>query len=114
MRNVEWKGRLRDPEGGERVCRELGARFVATLVQRDTYYEVPGGRLKRRETDGRPTEWIAYVRADTTEARASDYSIMTPREAARAFALGSLRPGVVVEKPRPRQERAPSSRPATG
>lgn len=82
------------------MCRALGARFVATLVQRDTYYEVPGGRLKRRETDGRPTEWISYVRADSPEARASDYSLMTPREAARSFDLGSLRPRVVVEKRR--------------
>ncbi len=40
MRNVEWKGRLLDPAGAERICGELGARHSATLEQRDTYFEV--------------------------------------------------------------------------
>ena len=100
MRNLEWKGRLRDPAGAERVCGEIGARFVAELEQRDTYYEVPNGRMKRRECAGRPTEWIEYFRPDETRVRASDYRLLDPREAARRHPLASLAVRAVVEKRR--------------
>ena len=100
MRNVEWKGRLLDPAGAERICGELGARHSATLEQRDTYFEVASGRLKRRECAGRRTEWIKYTRPDRVSARASDYLLWTPREAAEHFDLASLRKTVVVEKTR--------------
>ena len=100
MRNIEWKGRLLDPLGAEQLCRELGACFVAELEQRDTYYDVPSGRLKRRDCAGRPTEWIEYFRPDETKVRASDYRLLDPGEAARLHPPGSLAERVVVEKRR--------------
>ena len=100
MRNVELKCRLLDPERAAVLCRELGARHVATLEQRDTYYETHVGRLKRRECRGRQTQWIAYSRSDQPTARASDYELFDPREAARRYELASLRSWAVVSKRR--------------
>ena len=64
-------GVVLDPERAAELSRELGARHVATLEQRDTYYETEAGRLKRRECGGRETEWIAYSRGDSSSARAT-------------------------------------------
>lgn len=100
MRNVELKCRLLDPERAAELCRESGARHVATLEQRDTYYETPAGRLKRRECRGRETEWIAYSRGDSSSARASDYELFDAREAARRYDLAGLRSWAVVSKRR--------------
>ncbi len=90
MRNVEWKARLLYRERAERICRELGAREVAILEQRDTYFRVARGRLKRRECAGRPTEWIEYFRPDQRDARSSDYALYTSREAVERFDLDAL------------------------
>ena len=100
MRNVELKCRLLDPERAAELSRELGARHVATLEQRDTYYETEAGRLKRRECGGRETEWIAYSRGDSSSARASDYELFDAREAARRYDLTTLRSWAVVRKRR--------------
>ncbi len=90
MRNVEWKARLLYRERAERICRELGAREVAILEQRDTYFRVARGRLKRRECAGRPTEWIEYFRPDQRDARSSDHALYTSREAVERFDLDAL------------------------
>jgi adenylate cyclase class IV len=100
MRNVEWKGELLDPTGAERICEELGAQRIGVLEQRDTYFRVPAGRLKRRECSGCPDEWIHYFRANDSSARNSDYSVYTPEEAAARFDLAALEPWVVVAKQR--------------
>lgn len=100
MRNVEYKCLLRDRALAERLAKELGARHVATLEQRDTYYGHGAGRLKRREVTGQLTEWIEYRRPDVPEARTSDYTLLSPREAAERFDLDALRPWAVVEKRR--------------
>ncbi len=100
MRNVELKCRLLDPERAALLCRQLGARHVATLEQRDTYYETPVGRLKRRECRGRETEWIAYSRSDQPSPRASDYELFDAREAARRYELSTLHSWAVVSKRR--------------
>ena len=44
-----------------------------TLVQIDTYFTVPRGRLKLRETDGADAELIFYEREEETDERWSRY-----------------------------------------
>jgi len=100
MRNVEWKGELLDPAAAERICEELGAKRIGVLEQRDTYFPVSDGRLKRRECTGRSDEWIHYFRDDTSGARRSEYTLHTPEEAAVRFDLAGLEPWVVVAKQR--------------
>ena len=100
MRNVEIKCELRDRARAQQICRELGARRVGLLEQRDTYYRVPGGRLKRRESPGRADCWIAYERADDASARPSDYELLSSEQAARRFDLQALSQWAVVDKRR--------------
>ena len=52
MQNVEYKCELRDPELVRGVCARTGATHVGTVRQLDTYFRIPDGRLKKRETEG--------------------------------------------------------------
>jgi homotetrameric cytidine deaminase len=101
-RNVELKATDPDPERSLEACLELGAEDRGVLVQRDTYFRVPAGRLKLREETPGGAHLIQYVRLDGDEARDSRYRIapVADGEALRAAldaALGTL---VVVEKER--------------
>ena len=100
MRNVEIKCELRDRARALRICNELGARRVGLLEQRDTYYRVVDGRLKRRECPGRPDQWIAYTRTNDARPRPSDYELLSADEAAQRFDLAALAEWAVVDKRR--------------
>jgi predicted adenylyl cyclase CyaB len=75
VRNLELKTRLDDPQAALRRARELGAELWGDLRQTDTYFNVPKGRLKLRETAGLQAELIAYERGEEAADRASDYEI---------------------------------------
>ena len=92
-RNIELKARCRDLAAAARSAESLGATRQGLLVQTDTYFHVPNGRLKLREHEGGRAELIAYFRPDQVEYRASDYHVVpvaNPAElkAALAEALG--------------------------
>lgn len=91
-RNIELKARCSDLAAARASCRRLGATFVARLDQVDTYFATHRGRLKLRQISDRPAELIAYVRADSTEPRASDYYIVPvdDSEALRAALQSTL------------------------
>lgn len=87
-RNVELKARCPDPAAAERAAVSLGAADRGLLRQLDTYFRVPNGRLKLRETDGRPAELIYYHRENTSGDRPSDYQLVpVPDPAALKSAL---------------------------
>lgn len=72
------------------------------LRQRDTYFQVPNGRLKLREEEGAEAHLIAYERADVAGQRESRYRIVgveQPDELAAALAA-ALGVKVVVAKER--------------
>jgi adenylate cyclase class IV len=100
MRNVEIKCQLRDRELALAICKQRGARVLDTLDQRDTYYDVPRGRLKRRETAGQLTQWVEYHRPDEAAARASNYALLDARAVAERYDLSTLRERTVVQKRR--------------
>ena len=56
-------------------ARELGADLYGDLRQTDTYFQVPSGRLKLRETAGHQAELIFHHRDEEGSNRASDYEI---------------------------------------
>jgi len=91
-RNLELKALDRRPAQSLAACRLLGAEDKGLLLQQDTYFNVPGGRLKlRRESD--VAQLIAYERDDLADARQSLYRIAevtdaTGVEAALMAALG--------------------------
>jgi adenylate cyclase class IV len=99
--NVEIKARAEDLADVRRRALAAGARPTATLDQVDTFFHVPSGRLKLRETaDGRG-ELIFYHRPDATGPSRSDYAIVPtgspgPLRALLGDALGSR--GVVAKR----------------
>ena len=101
-RNVELKATDPDPDRSLAVCLELGAQDRGVLVQRDTYFRVPEGRLKLREETPGGAALIQYRRPDEAVARESRYRIAPVEDgaalrAALDAALGTL---VVVDKER--------------
>lgn len=100
VQNVEVKHELRDPALCRAVIVRLGARLGATLRQRDTYFRVTDGRLKRRETEGEETEWILYHRLNRPKATLSHFKIFSEAEAAARYGEKALPEWVVVEKVR--------------
>ncbi len=100
MQNVEYKAELRDPALARAVCARIGATFVGTLRQTDTYYRIPDGRLKKRETEGAPLEFIFYHRANRLRPKLSHYTIYDEAAAAARFGLLPLPIWVTVRKSR--------------
>jgi homotetrameric cytidine deaminase len=101
-RNVELKAIDPDPDATLERALAAGARDQGVLVQRDTYFGAPRGRLKLREEEPGEAHLIAYERADEAAARTSAYRVApvaAPRElrAALEAALGVTQ---VVDKRR--------------
>jgi adenylate cyclase len=73
--NFEAKFVCDDLQEAERRAQRLGASFAGELVQTDTYFRVPEGRLKVRERRSPEpnAELIAYFRDDSPEIRLSRY-----------------------------------------
>lgn len=72
-RNIEVKARIDDVRTLLPRARALADGEPELLVQDDTFFLAPRGRLKLRVLEGATAELIAYERADTPSARASDY-----------------------------------------
>jgi predicted adenylyl cyclase CyaB len=106
-RNIELKARFPDIDAGHRIAQRLGAQLHGIERQIDTYFRVASGRLKLRErwssdSSGvlqRPcaSQLIWYQRPDSTQPRASDYSLIVVEhgDQMREVLAGSL--GVVAE-----------------
>lgn len=100
MRNIEYKAELRDPALARVILRASEATCILTFDQTDTYFRVTDGRLKRRETDDEPPEWIFYQRANQLGPKASEFSILTDEQARERFGEAALPVWVVVKKRR--------------
>jgi adenylate cyclase class IV len=81
VRNFEFKARCLDINAAHAKARALGAELWGDLRQTDTYFDVPNGRLKLRETPGFQAELIFYVRDEESASRASDYNLAHSPEA---------------------------------
>jgi predicted adenylyl cyclase CyaB len=100
MQNVEFKAELRDLELARAIAGKIGAKFVEQLWQTDTYYKLADGRLKKRQTEGRPDEYIFYFRDNHNRPRLSRFKIYSPQEAQERFGKVDLPVWVVVKKVR--------------
>lgn len=85
MQNVEFKCELRDLGLARGVCERIGATRVGTVRQRDVYYRVADGRLKRREVSGEPVEYIFYHRPNRLRPKLSHYTIYDHEAAVKRF-----------------------------
>ena len=76
-RNIEVKARISSVEALLPLATALAGTDAELIQQDDTFFTVPHGRLKLREFADGSAELIHYHRADTAQAKASDY-VRTP------------------------------------
>jgi adenylate cyclase class 2 len=74
--NVEIKARCSDLGRAKSVAEKLGARFVGTDRQIDTYFRVPKGRLKVRQSSLSGGQLIPYLRPDENGPKACEYAVI--------------------------------------
>lgn len=72
-RNIEIKARIDSVEAVLPRARQVAGREPELIVQDDTFFNVPHGRLKLREFADGSAELIHYHRPDSGDAKASDY-----------------------------------------
>jgi adenylate cyclase class IV len=73
-RNVEIKVRVRDLAVLSRAVEAIADGPPALLIQSDTFFEVPRGRLKLRAFAGGTAELISYLRSDVGGPRESRFA----------------------------------------
>jgi adenylate cyclase class 2 len=96
MRNLEAKFRLADLAGARTRAEAIGFVYTATLIQRDTFFAVPHGKLKlREEADG--AVLIHYLRENARGFELSNYAIARLTEAATTRAMLASALGVITE-----------------
>ena len=87
-RNIEIKARITSVEALLPRAQALAGTAPQWLQQDDSFFQVPHGRLKLREFADGSAELIHYHRADSAEAKASDYvRVPVPDPAALREAL---------------------------
>jgi predicted adenylyl cyclase CyaB len=73
-RNVEIKARVRDLPAVRRAVEAIADGPPALLIQSDTFFEVPRGRLKLRAFADDTAELISYLRSDVGGPRESRFT----------------------------------------
>jgi homotetrameric cytidine deaminase len=99
-RNVELKAADPDPARTLERALALGASDESVIVQRDTYFRVPSGRLKLREEEPGGAHLISYARPDDADVRVSSYRVVPAGDGTLAALTETLGVDVVVEKRR--------------
>lgn len=73
--NVEIKARVEDPDKFHHSASELTGSSGEIILQTDTFFTVPHGRLKLRDFENQQGELIRYQRPDASGPKISDYAI---------------------------------------
>ena len=97
--NIEIKAKCFHPEKVEAFLLSKGARFIGLDHQKDTYFEVPVGRLKLRQGNIEKT-LIYYNRPDQEGPKQSDFSLsqVSDGEAMEQLLEKALGVKVIVDK----------------
>jgi predicted adenylyl cyclase CyaB len=96
MRNVEAKFPLADIAPTRRRAEAIGFEYIGTLLQHDTFFAVPNGKLKlRQEPDGACL--IHYRRHHEHGLELSNYEIVEVSEPLKLRELLSNALGVIAE-----------------
>jgi len=102
-RLVELKAKTEDLNTARNLVKSLGAHYIGTFHQIDTYFEVPKGRLKLRQIEGQDkAELIHYEREDIPGPKKSKVFILTiPKpETFKSLFEKVLEQKVVIDKNR--------------
>jgi adenylate cyclase class IV len=87
-RNIEIKARIASVEALLPRAQAVAGGEAQAIAQDDTFFRVPMGRLKLRQFADGSAELIHYHRADSAQAKASDYvRVPAPDAAALREAL---------------------------
>ena len=100
---VELKAKVDNLEPFRKKLESLKAEYVGVFRQTDTYYEVPQGRLKLRETEGENgAQLVYYERPDVEGPKQSQgFLIELPKpQFTKQFLSNVLRTKTVVDKQR--------------
>ncbi|MBI5021075.1 MAG: class IV adenylate cyclase [Ignavibacteriales bacterium] len=73
--NLEIKAHVNDLQVAENIAIEIGAHETGVLIQTDTYFNSPNGRLKMREVPDSDAELIFYNREEDSVQRRSNFYI---------------------------------------
>jgi predicted adenylyl cyclase CyaB len=100
--NIEIKARVRDRDRLRQLAETLSDTPCVTLLQEDTFFNTPGGRLKLRSLAPDQGQLIYYVRDDAAGPKRSNYVISTTTEpdTLKAVLAASLGIRGVVRKQR--------------
>ena len=93
-RNLELKARCSDLATARQRALGLGAKPAGLLIQCDTYFHVPTGRLKLRTIEGETAQLICYERPDQTGTRTCSYYLAPVPDAEAMRALLAVALGV--------------------
>jgi len=74
--NLEIKAPVSDPEAFRARARALATETVGVDEQLDTYFRVPVGRLKLRESSLSGGQLVPYLRPDDDGPRRADYQVI--------------------------------------
>lgn len=74
MPNIEIKAAYSNLQKAREICKEMKASFVGNDRQIDTYFNVPNGRLKLRNSSLSGTYLIPYIRPNQAGPKKSDYA----------------------------------------
>ena len=96
MRDLEFKAALGDSQACLRSARELGFELWGDLRQIDTYFAVPAGCLKLRETPDLQAELVFYQRDESGSGCPSDYQVVYTPDAAQVRDLLCAALGVLA------------------
>ncbi|HEX8991048.1 MAG TPA: class IV adenylate cyclase [Anaerolineales bacterium] len=81
--NIEIKARARDFNGIRSRAATLADTPLQVIVQEDTFFAVPQGRLKLRVRNPDPAQLIYYERPDQGGPKRSDYQIFETEDPER-------------------------------
>lgn len=96
-RNIELKARIASVEALRPIAERLATTTLAAERQTDTYFAGARGRLKLREREGLPAQLVWYERADSAQAKPSDYLLVDAPDAAALKQALVAAYGVLVE-----------------
>ncbi|MCB0281685.1 MAG: class IV adenylate cyclase [Calditrichae bacterium] len=86
-KNIEIKAECTDPEKVESIIIEKGWKSGGVENQKDTFFNVPNGRLKLRETNENQAVLIPYFRPDMNTLRDSEYVLLKTDETRQALSI---------------------------
>jgi predicted adenylyl cyclase CyaB len=100
---VEMKAKVDSLKPFQQKLQELSAKHVGAFHQVDTYYDIPQGRLKLRETEGEnKAQLVYYERPDVQGPKQTQVFIieLTKPQNMKQFLSKVLRTKTVVDKQR--------------